>query len=146
MADAVSTNVIYEDKNRYVVFLTGVSDGTGESIVVKVDKSAIGTSTAGIEAVALDIERAQWVVTTFVKVTLLWDHASDRTALVCAGSGAMDFTGLGGSAGWGFVPGVQRLGGLPDPVIADSTGDILLTSSATANGTYAILLWLRKRA
>lgn len=147
MADAVSTNVIYEDAKQIVVHLTGVSDGTGESAVVKVDKDTIGVSTAGIEPVALDIERVEYTVTTFVKVSILWDHASDSLALVLAGSGRFDFTGLPYGYGAGSIlRDAHRTAGLQDPKTADSTGDILLTSGATANGTYAITLWLHKRA
>ncbi len=146
MADAVSTNVIYEDAKQYVVHLTGVSDGTGETTVVKVDKSAIAVSTAGLEPVALDIERVEYTVTTFAKVSILWDHAADSLALVLAGSGRFDYTGLGYGYGSRILRDVERTSGLKDPKTADSTGDIILTSPATSGGTYAITLWLLKRA
>jgi hypothetical protein len=141
MADTVATNVIFEDNRQYVVHLTGVSDGTGESLVVKVDKSAIGVSTSGSEATALDIEKVDFVVTGFANVKLFWDHAADSTALILAGTGSFDFTGRQ----WRMLREANRTGGLQDPKTADSTGDILLTSAATSGGTYNITLWLRKR-
>lgn len=140
MADAVSTNVIFEDAKHYVVFLNSLSDGTGESLVKKVDKSAIGTAVGGAEATALDIDRVDYTITGFTSVKLFWDHAADSAGPVLTGSGSLDFTGRGG-----LVRDVGRTSGLQDPKTADSTGDILLTSSATSGGNYAITLWLTKR-
>jgi hypothetical protein len=146
MADAVSTNVIYEDTKQYVVHLTGVSDGTGESAVAKVDKSAIGVAVGGAEATALDIERVDYTITGFTSVKITWDHAADSPGLLLTGANSLDFTGLGSLyGGRGILRDAIRTSGLKDPKTADSTGDILLTSSATSGGAYAITHWLSKR-
>ncbi len=139
MADAVSSNVLLDNDRHYVVFLNSLSDGTGESLVNKVDKSAIGVSTAGVEAVALDILRIDYTITGFTSVKFFWDHAADSAGPVLTGSGSLDFTGRG------VLVDTLRTSGLKDPKTADSTGDILLTSSATSGGNYAITLWLNKR-
>jgi hypothetical protein len=146
MADAVTSNVIYEDAKQYVVHLTSLSDGTGETNVVKVDKSAIGVATDGIEALALDIERVDYTVTGFTSVKITWDHAADSPGLLLTGANTLDYTGLGSRYGASHILRDSiRTGGLKDPKTADSTGDVLLTSSATSGGAYAITLWLRKR-
>lgn len=141
MADAVSSTVIYEDNKQYVVYLTNVSDGTGENKVVKVDKSAIGVAVGGAEATALDIERVDFAITGFSNVQLFWDHATDSAGPILTGSGTLDFTG-----GGGWMRNILRTSGLKDPKTADSTGDILLlVPAAITTGVYAITLWLSKR-
>ena len=140
MADAVASIVILDNPQQYVVFLNSLSDGTGESLVKKVDKSTIGTAVGGAEATALDIDRIDYTITGFTSVKLFWDHAADSAGPVLTGSGSLDFTGRGG-----LVRDMGRTSGLQDPKTADSTGDVLLTSSATSGGNYAITLWLTKR-
>ncbi len=144
-ADTVTSNVIFQDAYQYVIHLTGLAqDGAGESNIVKVDKSTL-LSSAGIEPVAMDIERVDFAVTTFTSVKISWDHATDSPGLLLLGSGSFDFTGLPRGAKGGILRNAVRTSGLQDPKTADSTGDVFLTSSATAGGVYAITLWLNKR-
>lgn len=138
MADAVTTNVLLNDDKNYVVHLTCVGDGTGETNVVKVDKSTL-LALGGAEPTALDIDRVDYTIVAFTSVKITWDHATDSPGLVLTGSGTKDFTGIG------ILRDKRRTSGLQDPKTADSTGDVLLTSSATANASYAITLWLTKR-
>lgn len=145
MADTVTTNVIYQDTKQYVVHLTGLSDGTGETNVVKVDKSTL-TDINGVEPAALDIERVDYTVTGFTSVKISWDHATDSPGLLLTGSNTLDFTGLGSRYGAEkILRDAIRTGGLKDPKTGDSTGDVFLTSSATSGGAYAVTLWLFKR-
>lgn len=135
MADTVTSSVV-ESFNGLMVHLTGVSDGTGESNVIKVDKSAYLASD-GAEPASLDIEQVRWNIQGFTYIKLAWDHTTDDTALVLSGSGYDDFSGNGGD--------VTNPKGLPDPRSAGGTGDLLLTSvGATSGDTYDITLWLRK--
>lgn len=130
MADAVTTNVIAQDETHYVVHLTNISDGTGESGVVKVDKSAL-TSRVGAEPAALDIEQIRWAIQGFTSVRLLWDHTTDDVAMVLCGSGYDDFRNCGGA--------------LKDPRSSGTTGDILLTTNGGSSGaSYDITIWVRK--
>ena len=145
MADTVTSNVIYQDDKQYVVHLTGLSDGTGETNVVKVDKSTL-TAVGGAEPTALDIERVDYTITGFTSVKISWDHVADSPGLLLTGSNSLDFTGLGNRYGnHGILRDAVRTSGLKDPKTADSTGDVLLTSSATSGGAYAVTLWLSKR-
>lgn len=139
MSDAVATHVIFEDDHELIVHLTNMSDGTGESEVVKVDKSARGLI-AGVEAVALDVEAVQWCIQGFPRVMLEWDHGTDSLMMALCGSGYNDFNGRGKPRKF------MQTAGLRDPLTADSTGDILLTAPASATtGSYDITLHLRKR-
>jgi hypothetical protein len=125
MADAVSTTVIRNDYNFYTVHLTNLSDGTGESAVVKVDKSTISP-----EPTSLALASARWNIQGFTKVQLLWDHTTDVTIMLLSGSGYEDFDTLGGSK--------QDVG-------TGGTGDVLLTTTGTTSGnTYDITLAFRK--
>lgn len=140
MADAVTARVIADTKTHYVVHLTNISDGTGESAVVKADKSAIGVASDGAEAASLDIEQVRWAIQGFTSVRVLWDHTTDDVGLVLCGSGYDDFRGLEGG-----VSGLIKTGGLLDPRSTGATGDILLTTNGGSSGaTYDITLWLRK--
>ncbi len=143
-ADTVTSNVIFQDAYQYVIHLTGLAqDGAGESNVIKVDKSTL-VSSAGIEPVAMDIERVDFAVVTFTSVKISWDHATDSPGLLLLGSGSFDFTGLPRGAKGGILRNAVRTSGLQDPQVT-TTGDVFLTSSATAGGVYAITLWLNKR-
>lgn len=125
MADAVTTQTIVDGARNTVIKLTNVSDGTGESAVLKADVSALlgAPSLVGIESVTYDIQG--------MTVTLLWDADTDVTALVLGpGIGALDFA-------W--------FGGVPNNGGAGVTGDIKLTTTGHSSGdTYTIILELKK--
>lgn len=141
MADAVTKNVILETADHYIVHCTNVSDGTGESAVAKVDKSAIGVANDGAEAASLDIEKIVWNCVG-MSVKVLWDHSTDDVATILDGNGSVDFAAYAGGQFGG-----QHLytGGLKDPRSTGATGDLLFTTVGHSSGdTYNITLWLRK--
>lgn len=125
MADTVTNQVILGGKSTYVVHLTGISDGTGESNVVKIDKSTL-LNTIGVEPPRIIIQSIRWASQGFSYIKLSWDHATDVTAMILNGNGYENF---------------EEVGGLKDTLLNDSTGDLLLTSVGAANGsTYDITL------
>jgi hypothetical protein len=137
MADAVTTKVIQQTAHIYVAHFTNISDGTGESAVVKVDKSALTNASDGAEAGSVDIERIAWTCDGMT-VRVLWDHDTDDLAFVCSGTGMVDFTHSND-------PVLMNTSGLLDPRSTGGTGDILFTTNGhTAGDTYSITLWLRK--
>ena len=140
MADSVTNRTLMDTPTHVAVHLTNVSDGTGESAVVKIDKSAIGVASDGAEAASLDIVAIRWSINGFTDVRLLWDHTTDDLAMVLTGSGYDDFTTP--------PPGENQLvrtGGLKDPRSTGATGDLLLTTTGAASGdTYDITIWCRK--
>lgn len=141
MADTVSSIVVTDSPRQYVIALTCISDGTGETNVVKVDKSAINPSTAGIEPVALDLQSARWTIQGFTSVQIKWDHTADVIAALLSGGGYDDYTQPGPQ-----LQDLMNLGGRADSGTGQ-TGDILLTSvGASATATYDITLVFRKRA
>jgi len=136
MADAVAVRVIADTPSHYVVHCTNISDGTGESAVAKVDKSAIAVATDGAEAASLDIEKVVWACDG-MQVRILWDHTTDDLALALSGSGSLDFKDMAGTG--------RARGAILDPRSAGGSGDILFTTSGHTSGdTYNVTLWLRK--
>lgn len=131
MADTVRTIVTHNVAPLYAINITNISDGTGESAVVKLDKSQL-TGTKGNEPAALDILSCWGMASGCSHVRLHWDHTSDDTALVM-------FNGA-------FFFDYGHVGGLKDPRTPGGTGDILLTTSAmVANGGYCIDLLVAMR-
>lgn len=126
MADAVTTNVLFSGTKRYNVVLTNVSDGTGETNVVKIDKSTL-TGPEGAEPGSIAIEYIEWDIQGFDYVKLAWDHTADDTALVLYGGGLMDMTDRSK---------------LIDPASAGGTGDLLLTTSGLG-ATFSYTIHLR---
>lgn len=126
MADTVDSLVQFSGTRKYVIRLTNISDGTGESGVTKVDISTL-TNGKGIAPTALNVESIQWSIQGFSSVRLHWDHTTDdEIAVLGAGNGFKDYT---------------QAGALKDPRSTGGTGDILLTTAGAISGaTYDILL------
>lgn len=128
MADTVDSIVLFAGTKRRAVRLLNISDGTGESGVVKIDKSAL-TGPDGTEPTKLVIEEVVWNVNGFTSVRLYWDHTTDDEAIVLSGAGSRDYTSVGG---------------LQDPGSAGDTGDIILTTAGAVSGaTYDITIIVR---
>ena len=138
MADAVAVRKIFETPNHYVVHCTNISDGTGESAVTKIDKSAIDNANDDAEPASLDIEKVAWACDGMA-VKIYWDHTTDDLALALSGSGCVDFRE--------DLDDFKRAGSLKDPRSTGGTGDIVFTTSGHTSGdTYNITLWLKKSA
>lgn len=129
MADTVDTKVIFSGTRRYVTKLTCISDGTGESGVVKVDISTLTGPSGGVVSKVV-LEEVQWSIVGFSSVRLYFDHnTDDEMAVLGSGSGYFNFRPAGGSV---------------DPASAGGTGDIILSSANPIVGaTYDITLVLR---
>lgn len=128
MADTV-TSAIRQTRTHYVVHLTGISDATGETNVLKVDKSAI-TDLNGAEPPLLRIDSVMWCMQGYSRIKLSTDHSTDDTVIVLDGHGYFDWS---------------EDGGLFDPNSAGGTGDLLLTSTGGASGSsYDITIRIRK--
>jgi len=143
MADAVTTKYIWPpnfDGNppesgvgwkRVRVQLTGVSDGTGESAVKKIDLSDLrGPSGLPVRKTALEL--LEYDGNGFTSIVLEWDRAPREKMAVLSGNNhaMLDYRKSGGL--------MEQSNG-----VGDQTGDVLLTSNgATSGDSYNIILSL----
>lgn len=135
MADAVVNTTLRENPQLITKHLTNISDASGESAVIKIDKSAIMVAGDGAEPAALDLVEIRWAVQGFTSVRLLWDHDTDDVCFVMSGNGYENFARIGGA-------GVKA-----DPLSTGGTGDVLLTTAGAASGaTYDITATFKKRS
>ena len=110
--------------------MTCISDGTGESNVIKVDISTL-LNTSGQTVTYTAVEEIEWDVQGFSSVKLSWDHTTDDVMKLLSGRGAVSY---------------KHLGYLFDPRSTGGTGDILLTSTgAVVGATYDITLVIQLR-
>jgi hypothetical protein len=132
MADTVTSSIILGGaaSKKYIVHLTGISDGTGETNVIKVDRSAL-TAINRSAPTRIDIASVRWNIQGYTYIKFSWDHTVDDTALVLSGNGYDNF---------------ETHGGLKDPntsldTVTGAIGDLLLTSAgAVSSGSYDITL------
>ena len=130
MADAVTSQIIFDGTRTAVMKFTNISDGTGESAVLKVDVSALssyqGQTCTGVNIVNLD------AITVGMGVDLLWDASTD---VICYTVGADQFVSFD----------FQRFGGLSNNAGAGKTGDLLFTTVGASSGDrYTIVLEMVK--
>jgi len=130
MADTVTTQTITDTSGiKYVVKLTNLSDGTGETLVNKVDASA---TTFMTEDGTRKLSKIWYSINTNNNksgIELLWDGTTDSTALLLSGQGYWDL----------------RVSGNEIPNNATTpTGDILLSTKNFVNGdNYTIIVEFR---
>lgn len=126
MADAVTTQVLVDGPKTSVLKFTNVSDGTGESAVVKVDVSTLAGSPSKVKITQC------WYSTDGMSVDVLFDATANVLAFTApAGmTDHMDFRCFGG---------IQNNAG------TGVTGDIAFTTRGhTAGDTYSIILEVSK--
>lgn len=129
MADAVSSQLLADGLSQAVMKFVNVSDGTGESAVLKVDVSALAANQNGQACTGVTIRRIHASVKG-MSVNVLWDATTDVSAFVIA-------------------PGVYSFDLSTAPLWnnagAGKTGDVLFTTVGAASGdTYSIILEMIK--
>ena len=130
MADSVGSQTIQDGPKRAIMKFTNVSDGTGESAVLKVDVSSLENSSRGLACTGVSIESIHYT-TSGMSVDILWDATSDVVAWTVSGHGYLDFRSVG--------PLVNNGG-------SGVSGDIDFTTHGHTSGdVYSIILNLGKR-
>ena len=130
MADTVTTQTIADTSGvKFVAKLTNLSDGSGETRVKKIDASEL---TFMSEDGNRSIARVYYSINTSDRksgVEILWDGATNATALFLSGQGFMDFRTDGNS--------------IPNNATTP-TGDVLLSTKNFASGdNYTIIIEFR---
>ena len=130
MADLVTTQTIADTSGvKFVSKLTNFSDGTGETLVKKIDASEVTFMT---EDGNRKISRVWYSVNTANSksaVEILWDGETDATAMLLGGNGYFDLR----------TSGNEITNNATTP-----TGDILLSTKNFAVGdNYTIIIEFR---
>jgi hypothetical protein len=127
MADAVTSQTILDGERLFIGKFTNLSDGTGESGVVKIDVSTLNRNAFGLACNGVKINRI-WSTTHGMQVRILFDATTDAFAWIIPQNSnyLMDFS---------------TFGGLPSNAGAGVTGDIAFTTQDASNGdSYSIVL------
>lgn len=132
MADAVATQTIQDDGRTAIFRFTNVSDGTGESAVVKIDVSALSADPVTKASCTSVTIRKIYYSTIGMGVKILFDATTDVLAwqLNADFSDTLDFTDFTG---------------IPNNAGSGVTGDIQFTTVGHSSGdVYNIVLQVRK--
>lgn len=127
MADAVASQTLMDGPRNAVMKFTNISDGTGESAVLKVDVSALSGSPSEVK-----INRITFT-TVGMSVALYWDATTDVPIVTLPAdfSEELDFC---------------QFGGLINNAGTGVTGDIVLTTLGHSSGdSYSIVLEMVKK-
>ena len=130
MADTVTTQTIADTSGvKFVTKLTNFSDGTGETLVRKVDASELTFMTEDgnrkISKIWFSINTAN----SKSAVELIWAGVTNATAMLLSGQGYFDFRPAGDE--------------IPNNATTP-TGDVLLSTKNFANGdNYTIIVEFR---
>jgi hypothetical protein len=131
MADAVTSQTLVDNERTAIMKFTNISDGTGESAVLKVDVSALTPSGSGKTCTKVTVTKI-YIANHGMEVRMLWDATTDVPFFLSSpgATQTLDMTGFGG---------IINNGG------TGSTGDIVFsTSDATSGDTYWCILEMTK--
>jgi len=131
MADAVTSQTLFDNERTAIMKFTNISDGTGESAVLKVDVSALTASASGKTCTKVTVTKI-YIANHGMEVRMLWDATTDVPFFLSSpgATQTLDMTGFGG---------ITNNGG------AGSTGDIVFsTADASAGDTYWCILEMVK--
>ena len=131
MADAVTSQTLFDGDKHVVMKFTNISDGTGESAVKKVDVSALESDINGNTCTSVAIEKIWWQCIG-MKVRLFFDATSDKFIIELGEnqSGYHDYS---------------EFGGIKNNAGSGKTGDVDFTTVGHSSAdTYTIILKMRK--
>jgi hypothetical protein len=127
MADAVTSQTILDGERLFIGKFTNISDGTGESGVVKIDVSALNANASGLACNGIKINKI-WAQTIGMSIDILWDATTD---LLCETVPENQF----------YLMDYSSFGGLPNNAGTGKTGDVLFTTvGAAAGDRYTIVI------
>jgi hypothetical protein len=133
MADAVTSQTLFDGERVAIMKFTNISDGTGETAVTKVDVATLSSSGAGRACTGVIVTK----ITSLchgMEVRMFWDATTDVPFfLATVNTNYMN----------DFGPSVST--GLTNNSGAGKTGNIAFTTSdATLGDTYTVILEMVK--
>ena len=131
MADAVASQTLFDGERVAIMKFTNLSDGGGESKVLKVDVSALTASGSGKACSGVTITKIH-ASTHGMEVQIWWDATADVLAWIIPQNS--QYT-------WDW----EKIGGLTNNAGAGKTGDVLFSTADANNGDmYSIVLEMVK--
>jgi hypothetical protein len=127
MADTVSSQTILDGERLFIGKFTCISDGTGETAVVKIDVSTLNPNAFGFACNGIKINKI-WGANHGLNIRILFDATADTFAWMIPQNSnyLMDFSSFGG---------------IPSNAGAGVTGDVLFTTTdATAGDSYTVVI------
>ncbi len=136
MADIVTSQTILDGSRLFIGKYTNLSDGSGETDVVKIDVSTLIPNAAGQACNGVKINKI-WAFTSGLAVNILWSAASSQLCVAIPQNTAytMDYSSFGG------IP--NNAGG------AGNTGDVAFTTvgaTPAVGDSYTIIIECIKTA
>jgi hypothetical protein len=127
MADAVTSQTILDGERLFIGKFTNISDGSGETAVVKINASSLSPSAFGFACNGVKINKI-WAQTLGMGVDILWDATTD---VVCETipSDVM------------YHMCYDSFGGISNNSGAGKNGNVLFSTVGAANGDrYTIII------
>jgi hypothetical protein len=127
MADAITSQTILDGERLFIGKFTNISDGTGETGVLKIDVSALNPNSFSLACTSVKINKI-WAQTQGMSVDILWDASTD---LICETIPENQF----------YFMDYSSFGGFPNNAGSGKTGDVLFTTiGAAAGDRYTITI------
>ena len=127
MADAVTSQTILDGERLFIAKFTNISDGTGETGVVKIDVSTLNPNSFGLACNGVKLNKI-YGTTHGMEVRILWDATTDQFAWQIPQNS-------------NYLMDLSSFGGIPNNAGAGKTGDVLFTTSDASSGDmYSIVL------
>ena len=127
MADAVTSQTILDGERLFIAKFTNISDGTGETGVVKIDVSTLAPNAFNRACNGVKLNKI-FGTTHGMEVRILWDATTDQFAWQIPQNS-------------NYLMDLSSFGGIPNNAGAGKTGDVLFTTSdQSAGDMYTIVL------
>ena len=127
MADAVTTQVLEDGERLYIAKFTDISDGTGESAVLKIDVSTLNPNAFNLACNGVKLNKI-WAQTDGMGLNILWDATTD-VIVETVPQNIM------------YTADYSSFGGIPNNSGTGKTGDVLFTTVGASSGDrYTVIL------
>ncbi len=131
MADAVTSQTLFDGERMAIMKFTNISDGTGETAVTKVNVANLSPSASGKACTGVVVNKISSVCHG-LEVRMLWDATIDVPFFLTA-------------VNTNYQNDFSATGGITNNSGAGKNGNILFsTSDASAGDTYTVVLEMVK--
>ena len=131
MADAVTSQTLLDGERLAIMKFTNISDGTGESLVTKVNVSSLAASGSGKACTGVIINKITSVCHG-MEVRMYWDATTDVPFFLT-------------TVNTNYENDFSNIGGITNNSGAGKTGNILFsTADASVGDTYTVVLEMIK--